>query len=292
VGETSWNAAIERGAFFTGFGGKTMLIGDISKGGRELGQIFIEEVDNEGRNIAITAPTGALAIDPVDYSLKLQLNDGVRVQSSADGLDVQALEFATLDLPLEVTAPEPFRNRGDKESELTLKELLNARIDRSSGLSTFDVSAELNYRAVRVLSVMFLPFLAIPFGLSSRRSPRNIRLLIGIVLLVGYFEIVQLGQSLVEERFARRCSPCGCRLPRSHCPACGCSTRPTGASVRTRWGRFSIASTMRPVGYRGHFWRSFVDEGRHEDLSALCPQALSLELRHRVAGALRPASDF
>jgi len=85
VGETSWNAAIERGAFFSGFGGKTMLIGDISKGGRELRQIFIEEVDNEGRNIAISAPSGALAIDPNDYSLKLVLHDGMRIRSSGNG---------------------------------------------------------------------------------------------------------------------------------------------------------------------------------------------------------------
>jgi lipopolysaccharide export system permease protein len=197
-----------------------MLIGDIPVAAASLARSSSKKW-NEGRNIAITAHRAL--IDRLILA-KLQLNDGVRVQSSADGLDVQALEFATLDLPLEVTAPEPFRNRGDKESELTLKELLNARIDRSSGLSTFDVSAELNYRAVRVLSVMFLPFLAIPFGLSSRRSPRNIRLLIGIVLLVGYFEIVQLA-SPVENGSRRRCSPCGCRLPRSYCPACGCVPR-------------------------------------------------------------------
>ncbi len=202
VGETSWNAAIESGAFFTGFGGKTMLIGDISKGGRELGQIFIQEIDNDGRNIAITAPSGALAIDPENFSLKLELKGGVRIQSNADGTEIQALEFDTLDLPLEIEAPEPFRNRGDKESELTVAELWSAHADRASGLSTWDISAELNYRAVRVLSVLFLPFLAIPLGLSSRRSPRNVRRWIAIGILIGYFEIVQLGQSLVEEGLA------------------------------------------------------------------------------------------
>jgi lipopolysaccharide export system permease protein len=31
VTETSWNSAIERGAFFNGFGGKTILIGDIAE---------------------------------------------------------------------------------------------------------------------------------------------------------------------------------------------------------------------------------------------------------------------
>jgi lipopolysaccharide export system permease protein len=202
VGETSWNAAIERGAFFSGFGGKTMLIGDISKGGRELGQIFIQETDSEDRNVVLTAPTGSLAIDPTDFSLKLELHDGVRIQSTQNGEQVQALEFVTLDLPLQVVAPEPFRNRGDKESELTLTELLKAKVDRSSGLTTFDIRAEINYRWVRIVSVFFLPFLAVPLGLSSRRSPSNIRLLIGIVVLIGYYEIVQLGQSLVSEDYA------------------------------------------------------------------------------------------
>ena len=43
VTETQWNSAIERGAFFTGFGGKTILINDIAGGGRQLQKIFVKE---------------------------------------------------------------------------------------------------------------------------------------------------------------------------------------------------------------------------------------------------------
>ena len=66
VTETSWNSAIERGAFFSGFGGKTILIGDIADGGRTLKKIFIQETDEKGNNIALTAQTGELTNDPQD----------------------------------------------------------------------------------------------------------------------------------------------------------------------------------------------------------------------------------
>jgi lipopolysaccharide export system permease protein len=48
------------------------------------------------------------------------------------------------------------------------------------------------------LSVLFLPFLALPLGLSSRRSPRNIRLLAGIMFLITYYQVLEFGSNLVE----------------------------------------------------------------------------------------------
>src|SRR6266849_4192028 len=41
VTNTAWDAALERGAFFTGFGGKTILIEDISEAGHTLSGLFI-----------------------------------------------------------------------------------------------------------------------------------------------------------------------------------------------------------------------------------------------------------
>lgn len=199
VTETSWNSAIERGTFFTGFGGKTMLIGDIHKGGRELGQIFIQEYDDDGKNVVVTAPTGELASDPQKFTLKLVLRNGVRLLSNLDGTSAQALEFDELEMPLEVLEPEQFRSRGGKESELTVFELWRNYPNKSPELSKREIIGELNYRLVRTLSVLFLPFLAIPIGLSPRRSPRSIRLIIGIAMLVAYYEVIEFGQSMVEE---------------------------------------------------------------------------------------------
>ncbi len=197
VTETSWNSAIERGAFFNGFGGKTILIGDIAQGGRALSRIFIQETDENGNNLALSAQTGELANDSRTHSLVLVLRDGIRVESKPDGTGGKALEFQELGLPLEVIAPDPYRDR-NKESELNFFELFQAYRENWPNIGRDNLIAEINYRAVRALSVLFLPLLAIPIGLTSRRSPTSIRIVAGIALLILYYQALQFGQQMVE----------------------------------------------------------------------------------------------
>jgi lipopolysaccharide export system permease protein len=197
VTETSWNSAIERGAFFSGFGGKTILIGDIADGGRTLKRVFIQETDEKGNNIALTAQTGELRNDPKAFSLTLVLRDGVRVDSKPDGTGGKASTFKESSLPLEVVAPEPFRTER-KESELSLSQLIRAHVEEWPGLGRDDILAELNYRIVRTLTVLFLPLLAIPMGLSSRRQPTGVRIVVGIAILIIYYHALQFGKDMAE----------------------------------------------------------------------------------------------
>ena len=197
VTETSWNSAIERGAFFNGFGGKTILIGDIADGGRTLKRIFIQETDDNGNNIALSAQTGELTNDPRTFSLTLILRDGVRVDSKPDGTGGKASVFGESSLPLEVVAPEPFRE-SRKESELSLWQLVRAYKEKWPGLGQDDVLAEFNYRIVRTLTVLFLPLLAIPMGLTSRRQPTSVRIVVGIAILIVYYQILNFGKDMAE----------------------------------------------------------------------------------------------
>ncbi len=234
ITETSWNSAIERGAFFTGFGGKTILIGDIAAGGHKLTQIFIKEAnqsdqsddngpDNSDQTVVndqtvtptnsqagtpakvkapthtiITAATGDLTNDPHDFSVILNMNDGYRVEVSNGGATARAIKFHDSGLPMDAIAPKPFRQRGDKESEMTFIELLKNYWSHNPDLDRRHLASEINYRVVRALSVFFLPFLALPLGLSSRRSPRNIRLVAGIIFLITYYQVLQFGSNLAE----------------------------------------------------------------------------------------------
>jgi lipopolysaccharide export system permease protein len=198
VTETSWNSAIERGAFFNGFGGKTILIGDIADGGRTLKKIFIQETDEKGNNIALTAQTGELTNDRKTFSLTLILRDGVRVDSKPDGTGGKASVFRESSLPLEVVAPEKFRPRGDSESELAFFELIRAYATKNPNIGQDDALAEINYRIVRTLTVLFLPLLAIPMGLTSRRQPTSVRIVVGIAILIVYYQILNFGKDMAE----------------------------------------------------------------------------------------------
>jgi lipopolysaccharide export system permease protein len=198
VTETSWNSAIERGAFFSGFGGKTILIGDIANGGHTLTKIFIQETDEKGNNVVLSAQTGELTSDPRTFSLTLVLRDGIRIDSKPDGSGGQASTFGESRLPLEVVAPEPFRPRGHNESELSFWELIEAHKHPTPDLGKDDVWAELNYRIARTLTVLFLPLLAIPMGLTSRRQPTSVRIIVGIAILIVYYQLLNFGKDMAE----------------------------------------------------------------------------------------------
>lgn len=196
VVETAWDSAIERGAFFTGFGGKTILIGDISEGGNRLSQIFVKEVDQNGQDIVTTAESGQLERSS-DLSLVLTLRNGVRTEAMPGTTDTKAVAFTELALPMDTVAPEPFRNRGERESELDFIELLQAYFNTPPTLHIEDVKAELNSRLVRTVSIIFLPLLAMPIGVSSRRTSKGVRMLVGILFLIAYFQILQFGRDAV-----------------------------------------------------------------------------------------------
>ncbi|MBL8711100.1 MAG: LPS export ABC transporter permease LptF [Rhodospirillaceae bacterium] len=201
VVETAWDSAIERGAFFSGFGGKTILIGDISDGGRKLSQIFVKEVDEDGRDVVITAEDGQLDRSG-DLSLELTLRNGVRTEILPGTEEARSVEFNQLKLPMESAAPEPFRSRGEKESELDLLELFVAYLKPPPELDIEDIQAEINSRLVRILSILFLPLLAMPVGISSRRTSKGMRLMVGVMFLVGYFQILQFGRDMISSEIA------------------------------------------------------------------------------------------
>jgi lipopolysaccharide export system permease protein len=196
VVETAWDSAIERGAFFTGFGGKTILIGDISEGGSRLSKIFVKEIDDNGQDIVTTAESGQLERNS-DLSLVLTLHNGVRTEAMPGTTDAKAVEFTEIELPMDTIAPEPFRNRGERESELDFIELVQAFFNTPPALHIDDVKAELNSRLVRTISIIFLPLLAMPIGVSSRRTSKGMRMLVGILFLVAYFQILQFGRDAV-----------------------------------------------------------------------------------------------
>ena len=199
VTDTQWDSAIERGAFFTGFGGKTILIGDISDGGRSLSRIFVQEKDDSGHSVVVTAERGDL-LKQSDFSLVLSLHNGIRSETSATGDSTRAMTFTQLDLPLESIAPDPFRPRGEKESELTFYELIKYYRNTPDKLDIEDITAELHERLVRTVSIFFLPFLAFPVGISSRRTSKSLRMIVGVLFLIFYYEILQFGEAMVRRK--------------------------------------------------------------------------------------------
>jgi lipopolysaccharide export system permease protein len=200
VTHTAWNNALERGNFFNGFGDMTIMVDGFSEGGRTLSGVFLHEAKPEGTTTT-TAEQGKLYRARNDYKLVLSLHDGARIETDRSKGAATVLSFDRLDVPLDLEefAPVAFRARGDSDRELTLTELFDARSKPSATLPLARIDSEISARLVRIVSLLFMPLLAIPLGIVSRRARRSVGLIVGLILLIFYHHVLQFGEELADK---------------------------------------------------------------------------------------------
>ena len=193
---SAWDLSLEKGSFFTGLGGYTVLVDDIADGGRKLYGVFVYKKDENGNTLAMTAESGEASRRPEQLQIVLHLIKGVRTEIKADG-QVTMLTFDDFDMPIDVALPEPFRERVS-ERELTMGELWDQRNTDQVKPSKYAIRAEFWGRIVRTLSLLMLPLLGIPLGLATRRNQRNLGIAVGVVLLVVYNNLLNFGEQLAS----------------------------------------------------------------------------------------------
>ena len=193
-----WDLALEKGAFFTGLGGYTVMVDDISDNGGRLEGVFIYRREDDGKTIAMTAESGQAFRRPDELQVLLRLSKGVRTEIRADNGQATALTFDVFELPIDVALPSPFRQRVG-ERELTIDELWRQRTAPVEGGPTrAAILAELHGRLVRTVSLLIIPLLAVPLGLVTRRNERNIGIAVGVVLMLLYHNVVNFGEAFAS----------------------------------------------------------------------------------------------
>jgi len=196
VTQTSMTAGLEAGAFVH-IGDMTVLVGRIMAERQSFREIFIYQVDENGNSVAVTARDGAMLETVEGQRPVMALVNGIRVVVPPDGSQTNVLTFDQFMAPVG-KANQGFRRRGNDERELTFHELWAAFDDPPKGATVELVKAEFHGRLVRVLSIMFLPFLAIPMALGSGRDRRSYGMVVSLILLVIYNDVLQFGQTHAE----------------------------------------------------------------------------------------------
>lgn len=196
----------EEGVFMQA-GDRTFIIDKLNRATNAFDHVFIYEYKTEKNaeisSDTVTASRGRLLEAPSGQRPTLHLEDGHRLTfksipdvNAADPVIGESTEFALADTPLGRISKDIFRPRGEDERELTLPELFTA-LDNPPPKATRDnVSSELSERLVMAVSILILPFLAIPFAVGNRRSARGFRTGVALVLIVVYNEIIHQGASL------------------------------------------------------------------------------------------------
>ncbi len=192
---------------FTTLGRTTYLVQTLDADKERFRELFLYSEGERGEAIVISAAEGRIVVEGATRPVLLRLRDGVQQvvpggrevegeQRLPTALTVRFREFTT---DLRGTEPIGFRPRGQDERELTLDELVSLRGQSRPGIRPAEIAAELDGRLVRSLSIPFLPLLAVPLALGRRRGRRSYGFVVGILLVVGYSQILQTGEALADD---------------------------------------------------------------------------------------------
>jgi len=192
----SLGASIKVGEF-NDFGKRmTLRIDRSEKNGTHLLGIFTALDDKSGMRIAATAAEGQfLSTDDPD-TIIFRLKRGRLVQEGKDFATPRTLSFESYDLPINLPAIDPFRGRGNEQSELTLPEVYGrayggAAKDHQQELES---RANLHFRLVEVVMMLMLPMLAVALAVPPKRSNSSLGIFVGIVMVVTYHKVNQYAE--------------------------------------------------------------------------------------------------
>ena len=165
--------------------------------GRMLMGIFARITGADGQVLAISARAGRfLALRENPDTVVLRLTDGEIVQQPLH-LPPRVLSFTSHDLPIDLPAVEKFRQRGGREREYFLPELLRIGWGGKTDAETRAVvRASLNYRLAEVVMILMLPLLAVALAVPPKRSTSSLGVFVSIVMVVAYHKVNEYGQSV------------------------------------------------------------------------------------------------
>ncbi len=198
VAEASLTAAVRGGTFIhagdlTFFAERSTPAAD----GLRLAKVFVYQDNPDGGATVVTGQSGRLGQLDASESPLLILQQGERAELPAEG-PPSTVTFGNLSWPVVTEADASFRPRGSDQRELTLSELWSRPATASSKPSAAEIAAELHARLVVIASVPILPLLAAPLALLGGPRSQRSGLLIGLLILVVYYQALNFGEALAK----------------------------------------------------------------------------------------------
>ncbi len=190
-------ASIKVGEFTTLQDKMALRIEQSREEGRRLIGIYARVNSPRGEVLTISAREGRfLALQENPDTIILRLTDGQIIQDDPRQTP-RVLTFTRHDLPIDLPAIEKFRQRGGKEREYILPELMKIgwSQDASSQMRN-ETRASLSFRLVEVVMMLLLPLLAVALAIPPKRSTSSLGLFVSIVMVVAYHKINEYGQAV------------------------------------------------------------------------------------------------
>ncbi len=175
----------------------TVRIEESRNKGNELSGMFVFAKSNGGQSIAVTAEKGQFLRTDDPDTILLRLQKGTLVHDAPSYKTPRVLSFTSHDVPIPLPRIENFRNRGGKDREYLISELVqiggNAQkpaIERNQAWANF------HFRLVEVAMMLLLPFLALALAIPPKRSTSALGVFLSIVTVVTYHKINEYAEGV------------------------------------------------------------------------------------------------
>ena len=199
----SFTTLLQNGLFTT-LGNTTYMVEQISEDKSQMKGVFLFQGGQGKDAVTITSVSGQTVREGPLTPIVLKLQDGLQQlvpARSANAAEPSSGEVVVRFREFETTLANPdedFRPRGEDEREMTLLELWAASRNPPAHIEPWEISAELNGRLVRILTLPLLPLMAIPLAIDRVRGQRSYGLVVGLAMLIAFHQLLQVGEALAD----------------------------------------------------------------------------------------------
>lgn len=191
-----WNGLVPAETVLVPSRNLTVTADEADGAGQKLTHILIRRITEAGREEVTTASMAEVRRMADGKTVRLDLSNGQQLRFDSAGRP-EVLSFKRFTMQLPLTGPARLlRARGGDERELTLFELWDQAKADNSIIPRAALKGELYGRLAKAFVLPLLTLLALPLGLSAKRSGRAPGMIVGGFLLLAFFHAIQLGQGL------------------------------------------------------------------------------------------------
>ena len=205
IGIRNPTAFLEPGTFIKEFKPYILFIYQVE--GNRLSKVRIYEPKEGGPTRTIVAQRGEFIPVPEERRVALKLYDG-----SADEPDPKApgkfykLEFRSYAMNLALAEGKDPRNLARKPKDMSLVQLREeiAKLEAQQ-VDSDPLRIEFHRRTTMAFSPLAFILIGLPLGITTRRAQRSVGLGLSVVIFIGYYLLLILGQTLAQKGIV---SPC------------------------------------------------------------------------------------
>ena len=199
IGIRNPTAFLEAGTFIKEFKPYILFVYQVD--GNHLSKIRIYE-PKEGRPTrTIVAQRGEFVPIPKERRVLLKLYDGAADEPDPkDPARFYKLQFRTYTMSLDLAEKKDPANLDRKPKDMTLNQL-RAEMQKLSnqGIDTTPLEVELHRRNAMSFCPLVFVLTGLPLGITTRRAQRSIGFGLSVVIFMGYYLFLVLGQTLAEK---------------------------------------------------------------------------------------------